>query len=363
MKVITVVFLTVALLMGLPFSPFALSASVTPILIDPWSNHWEQDTASGYQHSFKIEPVVSETITYAGNTITISVYNDSNGDPTFDWTSTYPIKAVIVKGGPVANLYVYNPASYGDTNLYAPINPNNNKPYGLSHIRFCWDDSQQTLPLLNVLKFYDFNANGIFDDGEMELSNWKVRVSGDGFDEVLDTPVLGLALSAGDYTVSELMPLETCWVSSTPSSVVVSLVSGGNEVTVEFGNYCLVPSGGYTIGFWSNKNGQALWNALYNSGEITLPPDKNLAKLATAKDMSVMLKAQLTALKLNIAAGFVDGGAFYIPYGGTINDLTAEAEAALTSSDRNYQETLKNYIDQINNGALVIPPLPCPYTF
>jgi len=120
---------------------------------------------------------------------------------------------------------------------------------------------------------------------------------------------------------------------------------------------------GHTIGFWSNKNGQAVWAALYSGGLIDISPDKNLAKNANAKVMSVMLNAQLTALKLNVAAGYVDGSAYYIPYGGTINELIAEATAALSSSDRDYQGMLKNYIDQLNNGAPVVPPLPCPYTF
>jgi hypothetical protein len=58
---------------------------------------------------------------------------------TFDWSSTFGIDAVIVKGGPSANVYTYNPESTGDTNLVTPTNPKNEKPYGLSHISFCFD--------------------------------------------------------------------------------------------------------------------------------------------------------------------------------------------------------------------------------
>jgi hypothetical protein len=46
---------------------------------------------------------------------------------------------VFVKGGPVGNLYVYNPESWGDGGLHSPINPNNGQPYGLSHISFCYN--------------------------------------------------------------------------------------------------------------------------------------------------------------------------------------------------------------------------------
>jgi hypothetical protein len=55
------------------------------------------------------------------------------------WTSSKPIDAVIVKGGPNANAYVYVGESSGDTGLHAPFN-GPDKYYGLSHVNFCWDD-------------------------------------------------------------------------------------------------------------------------------------------------------------------------------------------------------------------------------
>jgi hypothetical protein len=59
----------------------------------------------------------------------------------FDWSSTLGIDAVIVKGGPNANAYVYDPPeeSFGDSNCSSPINPNTGQPFGLSHIEFCYD--------------------------------------------------------------------------------------------------------------------------------------------------------------------------------------------------------------------------------
>jgi uncharacterized repeat protein (TIGR01451 family) len=48
---------------------------------------------------------------------------------------------VVVKGGPDANLYDYladhAPGADRDTFLHSPVNPNNGKHYGLSHISFC----------------------------------------------------------------------------------------------------------------------------------------------------------------------------------------------------------------------------------
>jgi hypothetical protein len=57
----------------------------------------------------------------------------------FDWTSNIGVDQVIAKGGPNANVYTYDPESTGDTGLHAPVNPNNNRFFGLSHISFCYD--------------------------------------------------------------------------------------------------------------------------------------------------------------------------------------------------------------------------------
>ena len=53
------------------------------------------------------------------------------------WKSEYPIGAVIVKGGPQANVYYYKYPTKSDNCLAAPPN-NSGKPAGLSNITFCW---------------------------------------------------------------------------------------------------------------------------------------------------------------------------------------------------------------------------------
>ena len=91
----------------------------------------------------KVDPVANGTF---GGLVTISNYNGK----TFDWALTsagvaaWDVAYVIVKGGPNANLYMYDFAadvSYddSDTGLHAPLNPNGNtmggtKVYGFSHI-------------------------------------------------------------------------------------------------------------------------------------------------------------------------------------------------------------------------------------
>jgi hypothetical protein len=84
----------------------------------------------------KVEPPQSGTFSLdLVNTVQVVVSSGTH----FDWTSTLGIDAVIVKGGDNAAVYTYTPESFGDTGLSAPINPNTQKPYGLSHISFCYD--------------------------------------------------------------------------------------------------------------------------------------------------------------------------------------------------------------------------------
>jgi hypothetical protein len=69
------------------------------------------------------------------------VWDFDPADPYVTWSSSFPIDAVIMKGGTVgANVYYYSPPSNGDSGLATPINPSG-KPAGLSHIDFCYDNA------------------------------------------------------------------------------------------------------------------------------------------------------------------------------------------------------------------------------
>ncbi|MFP5374775.1 MAG: hypothetical protein ACLGHW_07740, partial [Gammaproteobacteria bacterium] len=177
---------------------------------------------------------------------------------------------------------------------------------------------------------------------------------------------------------------------TTPVQQSAVVVSGGFS-RVEFGNFCLVGSGGRTLGFWSNRNGFAAMNDggtvepellllrnlnLRNANGTHLNPTsysqfRSWLLAATAENMAYMLSAQLAAMALNVEAGFVDAGDFYILFGGTIGDLMADADAALLADgstpagdpNRALQEELKDYLDELNNGALVVPAVPCAATF
>ena len=121
--------LAAALALSLP----AAAASVEPVFL-PGN---PSCVALGYDHGFKVDPPNAGTYSIDGiNTVTVTT-----DGVFFDWSATLGIDAVISKGGPNANLYIYDPPAEAtaDTGLHSPINPNNGRPFGLSHIEFCFD--------------------------------------------------------------------------------------------------------------------------------------------------------------------------------------------------------------------------------
>ncbi|HEX8695449.1 MAG TPA: hypothetical protein VF746_23755 [Longimicrobium sp.] len=253
---------------------------------------------------------------------------------------------------------------------------------------------------LNVVKFYDANANGINDDGQ-PITGWKVRIQ-DGIDFIRFTPA-SLIVTPDDYTVTEFMPTETNWVGTTLNPVLVAL-GAGEEKTVSFGNVCLGAGGGHTLGFWSNKNGQETMNDGGSmTSELALLGGLNLRNAAganfdpanyngfrswllnaTATNMAYMLSAQLAAMELNVEAGMVSGGALvYAPalIGSpanenalgfiSINDLKSAANAELGANglvlsdhpSRPYQEALKTALDRANNNLNFVQATACAFTF
>ena len=138
-------------------------------------------------------------------------------------------------------------------------------------------------------------------------------------------------------------------------------------------------TGGRTLGFWSNKNGQAL----IGSGDLTMlralnlvdksnsdfDPDtssqlKTWLLKADATYMGYMLSAQLAATELSVYNGLLnglqsvwvdDGDGIYEPGEAlTINSIMAAANLLLPGqpSDRADQEYYKNLLDKINNNLL-----------
>lgn len=88
----------------------------------------------------KVEPVADGIYGDGFLSATVDVRDTISG-PVFDWSSNAGIDAIFVKGGSNGNLYQYDPPAEdtADTSLHAPVNPQNTKYFGLSHISFCYD--------------------------------------------------------------------------------------------------------------------------------------------------------------------------------------------------------------------------------
>jgi len=244
---------------------------------------------------------------------------------------------------------------------------------------------------LHVRKFYDANANGLNDDGQL-INGWKTRIQ-DNIDYIRFTPV-DITIAPDEYTVTEFMPIEANWQQTTPNSVMVSLANNDNK-TVEFGNLCTGAGGGLTLGFWSNPNGQKLITSadlqalrdlnLRNKNGSNFDPTTNLQVKnwllsADATNMAYMLSAQLAAMKLNVLHNFVNGNQLIYAPGAqsanslgyaTVNAVMDEANTSLgtngnttaAGATRTYQEALKNALDKANNNLNFVQTKPCPFSF
>lgn len=267
-------------------------------------------------------------------------------------------------------------------------------------------------------KYYDLNANGMFDSGEVGIAAWPIHFT----DQVEDTVLtdsngdFSVSVIADDYTFNELIAshpwfqtgnLVNQTVSTGGASAVlnedksytVHIVDCSRVDGLLFGNLCVGAGGGHTLGFWSNKNGQSVMNDggtmatelallgslnLRNASGANFDPAnysqfRNWLLNATATNMAYMLSAQLAAMELNVEAGFVNGGGLiYAPGTSSANvngfaavgAVMAEADAELGahgtaySEDpwRAYQEALKNALDEANNNRTFVQPGPasCP---
>lgn len=267
-------------------------------------------------------------------------------------------------------------------------------------------------------KFYDANLDGIQDNGEAGIQFWQIRI---GSSNVSAFVPFGTTtdhngaysfpdLAAGTYGVCEVIPAGSpTWVATTPTSIFPITV-GPDSPNNNFGNVCLGAGGGLTLGFWSNKNGQGLITAsnlcLLDSLNLRYADGSNFDPVAgcpsptstqtsagktnlrnwllnaTATNMSYMLSAQLTAMELNVAHGFVSGNANvfagtapagcsvpglssfgFISINNLMNDanieLGADGSAVAGDPDRPCQEFKKNALDAANNNQNFVQATAC----
>lgn len=262
---------------------------------------------------------------------------------------------------------------------------------------------------VTIAKFYDANVDGYYQAGEPVLA-WKVQL-----DELnpQSTPAVYDQLALGPWTAREFEPAGNsvkagyAWVATNAYQVPgtwtydgpdggggylnkydVNLTTSSPETTVVFGNVCIGPeAGGRTLGYWSNKNGQADMNGigmanalaslgwLVNANGSTFHPGnyaqfRNWLLNGTAVNMAYMLSVQTAALRLSVLTGKISlADNLYVPgapaeWGAnpagfiSVAQLLALADNQLTATPytragipvRTQQEAIKNAIDNINNN-------------
>jgi hypothetical protein len=122
---------------------FRLYATVTPVPIENFNSGNAADecsqTISSCMYSYKIDNWDTGDMdgTYTDTETGFSVTISHNGKY-FDWSSNYPVCAVIVKGGPGAHVFYYS-ESKADNALYAPYNETSEEYYDISHVTFCFN--------------------------------------------------------------------------------------------------------------------------------------------------------------------------------------------------------------------------------
>jgi hypothetical protein len=102
-----------------------------------------------------------------------------------------------------------------------------------------------------VVKFYDRDADGVWDEGEESIEGWVFDIDGAGG---YTTPYCA-RLPQGRHTFCELEPNENCWVATTSTCVEVN-VHGTRTNRIVFGNVCLC-CGGREPHFWAAPQGEA----------------------------------------------------------------------------------------------------------
>ncbi len=164
-----------------------LRASVEPTLVDPWQSgdaafecgqvaccesdfHYKFDEWEGptFDGPYEVD---------GGNIITIS--NDDGYS--FSWTSVWPVSCLIVKGSNAANIYCYDPPSYGDNEMFAPTkydkDGNPNGTFAISHSTFCYSEPDMC---------YEEETAWAAGNRYVKKGNWAMYVEYDDEEKTVD---------------------------------------------------------------------------------------------------------------------------------------------------------------------------------
>lgn len=122
----------------------------------------------------------------------------------------YMVGAVIVKGGPAANVYFYEEGTLEDNNLTAPVNASG-KPAGISNVTFCFIECEEQPDLVIAFKSYLNNSDWVCTTGGpgnigfVAYYNFKEGNVGKVYLSANTSPATGdLSKPVGNITVADI---------------------------------------------------------------------------------------------------------------------------------------------------------------
>jgi uncharacterized repeat protein (TIGR01451 family) len=356
-----------------------------------------QCTVDVLHPAIAIDKLADKVTARAGDTITYTIIVTNTGDtPLYGVTVTDTLLGTFSIGTlGVGQSVTITPAPTYTVNAGDPdplVNTATASGHDILGLTVTATDSWSVdlIAMICGYKFYDANANGVWDAGEPPVAGFKIELySGAILLATAFTAADGSycfdGLDAGTYTVQEVLPPSSGWMPTTPISITITLLSGEIKENNNFGNLCLEPGqGGKTIGYWANAG-----NSLITPSDIAFlntlnlyptswgPPFSSPSDIinyllkANARNMWWMLSAQLIATTLNVRHGYLDGSTLVCVDPPacttfmTINDIINGAIGALGSNvPRATQAYWKNLLDKLNNNQLpFVSPEPCPVIY
>jgi hypothetical protein len=277
------------------------------------------------------------------------------------------------------------------------------------------------------MKFYDANNNHLRDSDEVGVEGFRIELtlnvgSSNETTEELITNFDGswskIVPTGTTYRVREIAPAipdpitypywrQTAPVADSNGFRGYAGTANSDVSDRDFGNICFDrPSGGLTLGFWSNKNGKTKMDSdanvysfltnlnLRNTNVSSNSPNgdhfnptghtqfRNWLLNGNAVSMAYMLSVQLSATSLNVRFHsttpplfgldddqIVDGTSVGLGIK-TINEVRQSANTSLGTNAGSFtlsghplrqdQEQMKNFLDGVNNNRLgFASPAPC----
>jgi uncharacterized repeat protein (TIGR01451 family) len=148
----------------------------------------------------------------------VTISNTNTVIHSFSYNSGWPVN-VVVKGGPSGG-NLYSPPSSSGTGLHPPVNPNNGKYYGISHITFCWNPNTPPPPGKAKLKIDKTAENPVvFENGQVVFT---ITVRNDGSAPAENTVIkddvpAGLTVNSADSPCVVNIQQVTCSIGNLPA--------------------------------------------------------------------------------------------------------------------------------------------------